>query len=275
MAATLLELFEGRDETIAGKLSATIPYAVIGAADEAEVSATALASIPVSYNGIPRASVTMSERVNATTWKVVARYERQEAGGSGGGDTATLENTFAFDTGGGTQNVKQGWNLATQYSETENHPVESAINFDGESVNGVDITIPQYQWSETFWFSPDLVTETYKQTLAYLTGKVNIASFRGYAAGEVLFLGASGTRQGNSYWQITFKFAMQPNQTSISIGGGDIVVATKKGWQYLWVRYEDGIAGTGVNKALFKKARFAYVEDVYMQTTFDGIGIGS
>jgi len=43
MPASLLELFDGRTEAIAGRLAATIPYAIIGAADEADAKATACA----------------------------------------------------------------------------------------------------------------------------------------------------------------------------------------------------------------------------------------
>jgi len=269
MPASLLELFEGRSEAIAGKLSATIPYAIIGATDEADARATALASIPTTYNSIPRSGIVISERVNATTWKAVASYDQPDSGG--GSDTATLENTFTFETGGGTQNVKQG--LAT----TVKFPADAAsidgIGFDGENVNGVDIITSQYQWSETYWFSPALVTTDYKITLSAIVGTVNDATFRNFAAGEVLFLGASGTKQGNGWWQITFKFARERNATGLIVGS--ITGIAKTGWQYMWVRYEDDVGGTGANKALVKKAKAVYVETVYTSWSFNGLGIGS
>lgn len=269
MPASLLELFDGRSEAISGKLSATIPYAIIGAADEADARAAALASIPTTYNGIPRDSITLSERINATTWKVIANYLQPD--GSGGNDTATLENTYTFETGGGQQNVKQSYiPIARRYSPTDTAGtlVESAINNDGENVNGVDIVVPQFQWSETYWLSPAYVSESYKQLIAICTGRVNDRTFRGYTAGEVLFLGASGTKQGNGWWQITYKFAHSKNRTGIVIG--DITVASKQGWEYLWVRYGDTVSGTGADKHLTKKAQFAYVEKVYESTDLAG-----
>lgn len=269
MPASLLELFDGRTEAIAGRLAATIPYAIIGAADEADAKATALASIPTTFNGIPRSGITISERVNATTWKAIASYEQPDSGG--GSDTATLENTYTFEIGGGTQNVKQGLVATVKY------PADAAsidgINFDGENVNGVDIVTTQYQWSETYWFSPAVVTTTYKQTLSAIVGTVNDATFRGFPAGEVLFLGASGTKQGNGWWQITFKFARERNSTGLSVG--TITGIAKTGWQYMWVRYEDDVGGAGANKALIKKAKAVYVETVYLSWSFAGLGIGS
>jgi len=61
----------------------------------------------------------------------------------------------------------------------------------------VDITVPVYSFSETHYNSLAFVTESYKQTLFGLTGKVNNAAFKGFAAGEVLFLGASGSKRGD------------------------------------------------------------------------------
>lgn len=271
MPATLLEMFEGRSESVSGRMAATIPYAIIGAADEAEARAAALASIPTAYNGIPRNSISLSERINATTWRAIATYQQPD--GSGGSDTATLENTYTFETGGGQQNVKQsntGYSKRYTVAEPSGATTESAINFDKENVNGVDIVVPVFQWSETYWFSPTTVDEDYKAVVALCTGQINDRTFRGYPAGEVLFLGASGTKHGNSWWQITFKFARERNRTSLPIGNSGITVASKLGWQYLWIRYEDALEGSGAAKHLIKKAAAAYVEDVYTATDLAG-----
>ena len=258
MPATLLELFEGREEAITGKMSATIPYLVMGAADEAAVRSTAIAGIPTAYNGIPRSAIRISEQVNETTWKVIATYEPPE---SGNGDPVTLENTYQFETGGSTQNIKSGWLTPYRYSTAGSEITTSAIGFDGENVAGVDIVVPQFQWAETYWYPPTFVTEPFKQGIANATGKVNSDTCKGYPPGSVLFLGASGSKQGNGWWQIVWKFAYQENRTNFTIG--DITVASKQGWQYMWIRYEDEVSGTGAQKSLIKKAKYVYIEDVY------------
>ena len=45
----------------------------------------------------------------------------------------------------------------------------------------------------------------------------------------------------------------------------------KKGWEYLWVRYED--AEDAAANALVKKPTAAYVEKVYEEGDFAGLGI--
>ena len=91
------------------------------------------------------------------------------------------------------------------------------------------------------------------------------------AAGECLFLGASGSKRGEEDWEITFRFAASPNRTGITVG--DITGIAKKGWEYLWVRYAD--AEDAAAKALVKKPVAVYVEKVYEDGDFSGLGIGT
>ncbi|MBN4052529.1 hypothetical protein JYT82_00275 [bacterium AH-315-K20] len=102
-----------------------------------------------------------------------------------------------------------------------------------------------------------------------LTGKVNNGVFRGFAAGECLFLGASGSKRSDSDWEISFRFAASPNATNLTVG--DITGIAKKGWEYLWVRYADAVDDTA--KALVKKPSAAHVEQVYDSGNFAALGI--
>jgi hypothetical protein len=110
-----------------------------------------------------------------------------------------------------------------------------------------------------------------------LTGKVNSTGFwitiRGdryqFAAGECLFLGASADEStASDFVDITYRFAASPNRTGITVG--DITGISKKGWEYLWVRYADAEDATA--KAIVKKPVAAYVEKVYEVGDFSAIG---
>jgi len=150
-------------------------------------------------------------------------------------------------------------------------PSKGAIGVTHDNVEGVDIAIPVYNFSETHYIDDALVTPAYRGTLFSLTGKTNNAAFKGCAAGECLFLGASGSKRGEEDWEITFRFAASPNRTNITVG--DITVASKKGWEYLWVRYADAEDATA--KALVKLPVAAYVEKVYEEGDFSQLGIGT
>jgi hypothetical protein len=99
---------------------------------------------------------------------------------------------------------------------------------------------------------------------------VNGSGFKGFTKGEVLFLGASGSKRGLEDWEITFRFAASPNVTGLSLGS--ITGIAKEGWNYLWVRFTDDEDATA--KALIKRPIAAYVEQVYPYGNFSGLGIG-
>ncbi|RMF94392.1 MAG: hypothetical protein D6741_12675, partial [Planctomycetota bacterium] len=119
------------------------------------------------------------------------------------------------------------------------------------------------------YIDASLVTDAYKATLYNLTGTVNNATFRNFAAGEVLFMGASGSKRGPGDWEITFRFAASPNVTGLTIG--EITGINKNGWDYLWVAYADDVDDAA--KELIKKPIAAYVERVYRYTDFSLLGI--
>jgi len=62
-----------------------------------------------------------------------------------------------------------------------------------------------------------------------------------------------------------------PNRSNIVVG--EITGIARKGWEYLWVRYADAKDDTA--KAIVKKPVAAYVEKVYEEGSFAGLGIGT
>ena len=129
--------------------------------------------------------------------------------------------------------------------------------------------MPVYNFSETHYLPAAFIDGAYKATLFALTGKVNGGSFKGFAAGEVLFLGASGSQRGNEDWEISYKFAASPNMTGLSVGA--LTGIAKGGWQHLWVLYSDQVD----QNTLIKRPIAAYVEQVYWPGDFSLLGIGT
>lgn len=249
-----------------------IPYLVFEANDEAAALAAVRAAAEATIDNLVLKSIELAERINQTIFKVTASYEPLVFDtGDGGGSN---EPSFNFDTGGGTRHITQSLQTIGKFPATA-PDFAGAIEVDNEgNVNGVDISMPIMNFSETHYFSPGRVSTSYKKRIADLTGCINAGSFKGYAAGEVLFLGASGSRRGKhsrDYWEITFKFAVSPNVANLRVG--TLTVSSKKGWDYLWVRYADDVSTD--RKALIKKPVAVYVEKVYEQASFSGLGIGS
>ena len=279
MATRVEEAYSERDQTVDSKGNVTeieIPYFVFGAADEdAALSAARSTAAGKSVRGMLLDSVEVVERINADTWKVKAIFAEEEDGTDDDieddGEDETV--SFAFDTGGGTMHRNQS--LKTVSKAPNDAPdFNGAIEVDNEgNVNGVDVTMPVLNFTETHTMSGTRVTTSYKKNIAALTGTVNRSSFRGFAAGEVLFLGASGSKRSkkaSAPWEITFRFAVSPNQSSVSVG--KLKVSNKKGWNYLWVRYADKVADN--KKNVIKEPVAAYVEQVYPEGDFGNLGLG-
>ncbi len=264
--ATVVELFEGRTEVFeSGGNRAEIPYIVSDAIDEGDVKTVAGISIPETYSGLDRQSIEITERVSTDTWKVVATFGSDEVGSS-----TPEESWVSFDTSGGTQHITQSIDTVSMQGPGSSSLLGGAIGYDGETVQGVDITVPIYNFTETHFIQNSVVTEGYRQKIFNLTGKVNKYSYKGFESGEVLFMGANGAKRGKDDWEITFRFAALPNKSNIRVG--DISNISKKGWEYLWVQYADEV-DTSSNQVV-KTPTAVYVEQVYETANFASLGIG-
>ncbi len=162
------------------------------------------------------------------------------------------------------------------------------IGFDGERVNGVDIVVPVYNFTEQHWMTKKDCDTQFRMNLAIWTGGVNNAPFRGFAAGEVQFLGVSGQLaindnadddpsdpdEGPEQWNMTFQFAASPNR--LIVNGNQLTVGTilnveKLGWEYLWVLYGDMVE----QGRLVQHPVACYVERLYPWINFANLKIGT
>ena len=255
--------------------SAELSFTIIGTADESSALSSLRGAAPFLFLGLKRQPVSV-EPVSVDTsnpavsiWEGTARYV---AANQDETPPETGDSTFSFDTGGGTQHLTQSIQTVGRYSNSGTPPdFKGAIGVTHDSVEGVDITVPVFNFSETHYLPASQVTNSYKGKLFRLTGTVNNAAFRGLAIGECLFLGASGSQRGTGEdWEITFRFAGSQNKTGLTVG--DITGIDKKGWEYLWVRYDD--IDDDESKTIVKQPMAAYVEKVYEDGDFNLLGIG-
>ncbi|MDO8302566.1 MAG: hypothetical protein Q7T18_04920 [Sedimentisphaerales bacterium] len=262
MAITVAERYLGRSLSRGTNRSAQVEYIIQGtdgdvAAADAMYSYLTTNNLLVWDTGIPYTSTTV-EQISDQIWIATVQY--------GYTNTQDTASQVSFDTGGGSQKITQSavGMAVSLYPASPVIDFKGAINVDDNSVNGVDIVVPQYNWNEQRYYSS--ISSGYQQTLYLLTGKVNSGSWHGYAQGEALFLGASGSRKGGGSWEMNFKFAASPNKTGIQIGS--ITGIAKKGWEYLWVRYEKNTSG-GV---LVQTPASVHVHQVYEYGDFSGLG---
>jgi hypothetical protein len=225
------------------------------------------------------------EYLGDKAWQLEVSYVSD--GGNDDQQPDPLKRSRSFDTGGATQHITQAIPSDTfPFGDQSFHTgspaapnMKGAIGVDGDTVQGVDIVVPQLTWTETYDVPTLYVTTAYIKKVSQLTGTVNNAPFREFAEGEVLFMGASGSQQwdldkGDGPWSLSYKFVASANQgegkTFPAITIGDIEDIEKDGHDYLWVRYEDAVE----NSTLFKKPKFVYVDKVYRRGNFKDLGIG-
>ena len=276
MAATISESYLSRSFTVGQQAVRELVFDIQGAADDVAAQAIINATAPNTYLGFFLDSVNADPIDGNGIWKGYARYTKLQ-----------LDNEYTFDTGGGTQRITQSLGTIAKYAPSgETAPdFMGAIGVSQDRVEGVDITVPQYQFTETHYFTQTDVTSAYKYAIFQLTGKMNNAPFRNFAAGEVLFLGAAGSVRSDENWSITFRFACSPNATGLSIGGTipedyyydeeDVSISgiDKIGWDYMWVRYEDFEDDAAF--VLVKQPTAVYIERVYHPGDFSTLNIGT
>lgn len=257
---TIDEKFDSREATEGNSPTAELRYVVQGTDDDAVVRGLVAATAPAFYGGLKQDNFSIKPQ-GGGVWECAVQYARIES-----------DSQFTFDTGGGTQHVNQSLETVGAFpAPGENAPdFLGAIGVNQDQIEGADITVPVYNFTETHYIADYLVTGAYKATLFFLTGRVNDAPFKGFERGEVLFLGASGSKRGLDDWEITFRFAASPNVSDLSLGS--ISGIAKEGWQYLWIRFADD--EDSATHTLIKKPIAAYVERVYEYGNFAGLGIG-
>jgi hypothetical protein len=272
MAIIIVEKFDSREATIGiDSPSFDLLYAVIAtdvdAENDAAVRAVVEATIPAFIADLQFQSYHVKHQ-GGGVWEATARYGKKPVKKPG-------DSQYSFDTGGGTTKKTQSIRTVASYAppDADGNPQDApdykgAIGVNNDTVEGVDVEVPVFHFKEIHYIPIDLITPAYKVALFYLTGTVNDAPFKGFARGEVKFLGASGSQRGQDDWEITYSFAASPNAANLSVG--DITGIAKEGWHYLWVRYEDAVD----ENVLVKQPSAAYVEQVSEYGDFSQLGIG-
>jgi hypothetical protein len=228
---------------------------------DAEVHALLNATAPPLWGNLPLKN-TAIDPVSDILWDGRAEYGQRDT---------SYDSTLAFDTTGGTSHITQSIATIGRHGPGA-CDLRGAIGVTQDAVDGVDITIPAFAWSEGRNFPVAQVTDTYITNLCLLTGSTNVAQFKQFQPGEVLFLGASGRRE-NFIWNLEFKFVSSPNRSNFQIAG--INVTRKRGHDYLWCQYRPvKVPGTDGALRMWQRVQAVYVEQVYPEKDFSLLGLG-
>lgn len=271
--STVSESYEAHTKKIDARgsiTSAEIGYLVFDAANEDEALLAVLSSAPSVQGAVPLASIEIESRENETTFKVKAIYERDDSGGSfSNADEEDESSTLSFDCGGGTKHLTHS---IRQRQVKGDLSAGGAINWNGRfdsemQIAGLDVPTAQLRETYTKTMSISALTTSYKRKVASLVGKVNSGTFKGWNAGEVMFLGMSFSTPAKQAEKVTvtFHFSIQPNERAV-VAGEEV---EKKGFEYAWAI--QSFKAEGSTPKL--EAENIYVDQVCESDSFSALGL--
>lgn len=234
-----------------------------------------------TFAGLPRDS-TRVEQISNDVWAATVTYSRQSTGQPP--TVGTTGYAWSFSTQGQTERVEMAISqtaqtLITNGTVPTNVGLQIAIDQDGVA-QGVDIVVPKLEWSETHVIAASVVegsSGAWIKTVAGITGSVNSGTFRGFAAGEVLFLGASGSKNEDSTYSVTFNFLCSNNVASLSFPTYDAngqktnttASIAKGGHDYIWFLHQKSEDAT--TKAITPITSAVFSAKVYPSASFTGV----
>jgi len=241
----------------------TLNYSLGGVGDDAYARWYVTGATPVIYDGLFRQTIKLTAQ-GGGLWDVEIPY----------GPIEKSEFSLSFDTTGESAHITQAKDHIQTHTPTgviTDPPHEGAIGvIENGQVDGTDIIVPQFRWTERRELPIAYASFTYAKILTGVTGKVNLNPFRNFAAGEVRFDGAQGgaSNKDPDKCSLTFHFTQSDDTPNAMPSFKNGIL--KRGWEYLWVEYERDTKAVD----LVTKPKWVHVERVYDAIDFGVLGIG-
>lgn len=269
MSITVTELVSSREidgDKATADFNSTRKYSAEGSSDETSVYAEILAAAPatITVEGVVlgRESISLNPEFVDTSnstglWFADVKYRTLPA----------LELTRApldapipkdkipelrFSGSVANRTVTRSYSLQTvaQFG-ADAEDFEGAIEVDESGINGVEIFTGAPTWTVRKRYTQAQFEANYIDWLRYAKpSHVNNATYRGFAAGELLYLGADfqddfeydpESETLTVFYEVTFTFAVSfngvPDISSGSLPPGT-TLTSKQGWDYLWIARE-------------------------------------
>ena len=250
---------------------AEIQYLVFDVEDEDAALKAVLDAAPQEYETLPLDSIEIDTKEEDNIYRINAIYKQEDGTGSSSDDDDDDDATTSFDCGGGTKHLNYSISQKKAYGNKE---AGGAIGWNGKcgddcEISGVDVPTAQLRETYTKSMRVSSLSTSYKRKVAALVGKVNSGTFKGWNAGEVMFLGMSYSTPAKKARRVTvtFNFAIQPNETGVKIG--DKSVGSKKGFEYIWAISKTTASGAAPKVEI----EGVYVDQVCEYASFSGLGL--
>lgn len=201
-------------------------------------------------------------------------YQQPTTPQSSGGDA---EATYSYEFTSESDHVDVA-RTQVHYGKQPATGEEKLINFDGQTVDGVEVDSPILEFTEEHVFTEAEFAPSYRCLLASCVKCVNNVAWREFDTGTVIFDGASAQKRGKR-WYVSFRFRVRQNLINEPFtivnqaGASELVLVTKLGWEYLWVNMEKRSAEANTKVTVAPSA--VHVAEVYRLINFAVLGIGT
>jgi hypothetical protein len=239
-----------------------IGYIVRDASSDIDALDALELAAPPTYDGLTRSAIAIEELKWPSDWEATVTYSRADRTPP---ETGSVE--FSFDIALESQRIVQSNSTVFRYAVPNGSltDFQKSINVDSSGEpQGVDVRVPTSAFTLSYYPTVAFVSTDYQKAVRDLCGKVNSSTFRGHAAGEVMFVGCSGKARNATDWELTYRFEVRPNRTGITIG--NITNIAVDGWDVLWVYRGKGTDGT--SNRYIEKVLQVNVERVYERANF-------
>ncbi len=179
-----------------------------------------------------------------------------------------LSNEIEWDVSAETENVIRAEFGQTHFPAGED--VGDLIGVDGEDVTGVDKRIPKSQFIIDTDVNELALTATYWRRIMDYSGTINDATWKIWAKGEVLFLGARIVRRGKGDNRARFTFLVSPNATLQINTTSGVQNVFKRGWEYLWLERLKTTSSSRIKMEI----KAVHVASIYDSNNFLSLGLG-
>ncbi|MBR2364291.1 MAG: hypothetical protein IKA79_03725 [Lentisphaeria bacterium] len=267
------------DLNISGKTdpeNIDLVYLVIGVDDEFEARDLVLNTAPEIFRNCTRDIVELDKHEGTALYFRVS-YVRNGTEKEEDED----EDEISFDLSSSSVTMKRAY---SQTSYGSNAPDAGlSIGWNGKSgdqsdIAGVEVSTSTIRKSFTVAMKYKDLTVAWEKKVAKLFGKVNSSSWKGYEAGEVLFLGCSfsGINSKKTVFNVTYNFGIAFNEKNVLIGkdsNNREIRIDKTGWQYVWDIVKSEYAESKKDMPPAIRIMGVYVANVYKTADLNALGI--
>jgi hypothetical protein len=219
----------------------TLRYIASGSEDDHYIWSFALGATPAIIP-TPRGTLYRQDlRIDPGGWGIRNVTVPYAASKRNSGDLS-----FTFDTTGATVKIKcakehiASYGPSGQSAALNVHKGAIGVKQDHD-VEGADIVIPGLKFSVSYKHPLGVVTMPYVKALARVTGSTNQLPFLTYAAGELLFLGATGSDGIDADAIVNYHFVADENAVGLKFG--NIMNVNKPGHHVAWVEFSPKTEG--------------------------------